>query len=99
MQLGNPSVTSPRQGDRSRASRVSPGNATGRLYARQHEEAKRAAASIDVAAIRKAAWSAGFQAGHEAGWSAAIAWVQENFDVYDKDDADDQDSPHGEVEG
>jgi hypothetical protein len=69
MTLANPSITSPRMGDRSRASRVSPRNITGRTYAQQHaeQEAKQAAEYVDLAAVRRAGFQAGFDAGTDAG--------------------------------
>jgi uncharacterized protein related to proFAR isomerase len=69
----NPSITSPRMGDRARASRVSPRNITGRRYAELHaeQEAKRAAASIDISEIQLRAREEGFS----QGFDAAIAWV------------------------
>src|SRR5690348_4102993 len=78
-QLGNPSITSPRMGDRSKASRVAPGNITGRRYAQQHAEhkAREAASSIDIAAVRKAAREAGWAEGFDAGWSALVAHLVE----------------------
>lgn len=67
MTLANPSITSPRMGDRSRASRVSPRNITGRTYAQQHaeQEAKQAAEYVDLAAVRRAGFQAGFDAGSQ----------------------------------
>ena len=72
-QLQNPSVTSPRMGDRSRASRVSPRTITGRRYAELHAEAeaRKAAASVDINEVQRQAREAGFS----DGWDAAIAWV------------------------
>jgi hypothetical protein len=68
MTLANPSITTPRMGDRSRASRVSPRNITGRTYAQQHaeQEAKQAAEHVDLAAVRRAGFLAGFDAGSES---------------------------------
>jgi hypothetical protein len=73
MPLTNPSITSPRMGDRSRASRVSPRNITGRTYAQQHaEQAEREAAEhVDLAenrrALRKEIYAEAFEAG--AAWA------------------------------
>lgn len=89
-QLANPSITSPRMGDRSRASRVSPRNITGRTYAEQHAEqdAKKAAAKIDIAEVRRAEFNRGFDAAwdkaYEAGWNAALASLDADDDGTDE---------------
>lgn len=72
-QLSNPSVTSPRLGDRSRASRVSPRNRTGQIYARQHADkaARDAVSTVDIHEVQRLAREAGFS----EGWDAAIAWI------------------------
>jgi hypothetical protein len=59
-------------GDRSRRAR-SPRDITGREYARLHaeQEAKRAAATVDIHEVQRLAREAGFS----DGWDAAIAWV------------------------
>jgi hypothetical protein len=70
--LDNPSVTSPRQGDRSRASRVSPRNITGRTYADQHADAQaRKAAEAQVLEIPRIKHDA-FTKGHAAGYKAGL---------------------------
>lgn len=78
-QLSNPSVTSPRMGDRSRASRVSPRNTTGRRYAELYaeQEAKKAAATVDIAEVQRRARERGYTDGYEKGlsdgWNVCIA--------------------------
>jgi hypothetical protein len=103
-QLANPSITSPRQGDRSRASRVSPGNMTGRIYAQQHaeEDARKATSVVDVAAIRDSAWRDGFA----QGWDRAIAWVIDHMidagidpDILVVADEDQGDDEQGDAAG
>lgn len=95
-QLANPG-TSPRTGDRSRASRVSPRNITGRRYAELHAEkaAREAARSVDIETIKRVEFEKGFNAGHESGWeslttalhglyrSEGIGAVQEFLDELD----------------
>ncbi|HET9081123.1 MAG TPA: hypothetical protein VFO01_11505 [Trebonia sp.] len=99
-QLGNPSVTTPRMGDRSRASRVSPRNITGRLYATQHAEkaAREAAAGLDVNEVRRTEYlrghADGYGRGLEAGWDACVrALVAEG--VLDPDEPGDDDEAAG----
>ena len=77
-QLGNPSITSPRMGDRSRASRVAPGNATGRRYAQQHAEkdardaSKAKLASLNVEAIKRTEYLRGYDVGYGKGYESAF---------------------------
>jgi hypothetical protein len=85
----NPSVTTPRQGDRSRASRVSPRNRTGQIYAQQHAEAeaKKAAANIDISEIYLRGWDAGY----DAGVAAVIKQLQDTGEIdADEDELDDE---------
>jgi hypothetical protein len=72
----------PLAGDRARRARH-PGDITGARYAQllAEQEAKRAAASIDISEVRKDARSEGFS----QGWDAAIAWVIETYGL-DTDD-------------
>jgi|SRR5271166_2734946 len=65
----NPSVTTPRQGDRSRASWVSPRNITGRRYA--EHDAKRSVEAVDLAEVRRQAYAAVF----EPAWNAGAEWA------------------------
>jgi hypothetical protein len=96
-QLANPSVTTPRQGDRSRASRVSPRNSTGRLYAQQHAEvdARKSAANIDVNDVRRIeherGHTAGYEAGFIAGWQALADHLVEIGVLEADDDGEQQD--------
>lgn len=79
--LGNPSVTSPRLGDRNHRANRGPRDLTGREYQRLHAEhdAKKAAASIDIAEVRRAEFQRGFDAAWEqafnAGWDALAAYL------------------------
>lgn len=70
-----------------------PGNLTGRQFVAdaQRAEAARPASANDVEAIRKQAYRAGWDAGHDAGWSAAITFVMESYDVFEKEDESDED--------
>jgi len=75
-QLVNPSITSPRTGDRSKASRVSPRNMTGQRYAEQHAEkdardaSKAKLASLDVESVKRQAFEDGFNKGYDSGSEA-----------------------------
>jgi hypothetical protein len=76
------------------ASRPNPGDTTGMTFFRQQrdQDAKRKLADQghDDDEARKQVFSAGFDAGHDAGWSAAVKWITENFDVFDKADETDE---------
>jgi hypothetical protein len=101
-QLANPSITSPRMGDRSKASRVSPRNMTGQRFAEQHADkdardaSKAKHASLDVEAIKRAEYLRGYEAGfdkaHEAsfnaGWEALAQHLVE-IGVLDPDEPED----------
>jgi hypothetical protein len=103
MPLGNPSITSPRMGDRTRASRVSPRDVTGRTCAQQHAElkAKQELETVDINAVKHAEFQRGFEAGHRAGWTSltsalhnlykaeGIQAVQEFLDELDSDEPGD----------
>jgi hypothetical protein len=103
MPLANPSVTSPRAGDRSRRQNRNPRDLTGKAYQRLHAEqdAKRAAASIDINDVRRAAWQEGYDYGHGCGIESftkalremykaeGIQAVQEFLDELDADEAGD----------
>lgn len=87
----NPSVTTPRQGDRSRASRVSPRNITGRKYAELHAEkaARDAAKDTDIAEVRRTEYlrghDEGFVRGFTVGWDTLAAHLVEEG-ILDADD-------------
>jgi hypothetical protein len=76
------SITSPRAGDRSHRGSRSPRDLTGKEYQRLHAEndAKKAAANLDINAIKRAEFGrgheAGFDKGAESGWDTAIAFLE-----------------------
>ena len=72
--------TSQLSGNRARRGR-SVRDITGREYARQHaeQEAKQAAAQLDPAEVRRAAFSKGHEAGYAAGWEALSTGLHNLF--------------------
>lgn len=89
--LLNSSLTSPRAGDRSHRQNRNPRDLTGKAYHRLHAEndARKAAASLDINEVREAAWEAGFSTGYDAGVQAVIRQLQK-AGVIDADDAADE---------
>lgn len=80
--LASSSITTPRMGDRSRASRVSPRNSTGRLYAEQHAEAKavKAMASVDIETVKRAEFQRGFDAAFGPAFDAGVSWLRQELE-------------------
>jgi hypothetical protein len=81
-QLNDPSITSPRLGDRSRASRVSPRDRTGQIYAQQHAEkaARDAVPAVDVSELQRQARLSGWSEGFETGFNAGVAWLRQELE-------------------
>jgi hypothetical protein len=66
---------------------VRPGDLTGRTFAQNQarieaEKRVRENPPVDIEAIRASA----YKAGYETGYSKGIAWVNEMYDVYEKED-------------
>jgi len=89
MPLGNPSVTSPPQGDRTRAR--NPRDITGTKAAQllKDKQAREELANLDIHAIRHDAYTKGradgFTAGFEQGWDSLAAHLVE-IGILDPDD-------------
>lgn len=70
---------------------VRPGDTTGRLYAQNQarieaEKRVREMPPVDIEAIRHAA----YKAGYETGYSEGIAFVMDNFDVFELEGQDNE---------
>jgi hypothetical protein len=88
----NPSITTPRQGDRSHRNSRGPRDLTGREYQRLHAEndarkAAEQAGSIDIEAIKQAEFLRGWDEGFDAGVAAVVKQLTDEG-VIDADDAD-----------
>lgn len=73
--------TTPLAGNRASRAR-NPRDLTGKEYMRQHAEqkAREAAANVDISEIRRAEYQRGYDAGHSAGWMAAVNAIHDMYE-------------------